>query len=312
MSRNVPPAPNLNRDVAVPNIANLAEVVNGLNRPDRRQQLKSILGSDAAVDRFITVSLHSLGGNRDLVERCTPASIMEAIRESAVLDLEPTGILGEAWLVKHGNRAILRVGYRGYLKLIRRSGFVQAVDCQLVYDNDKFSVELGTNAHVLHVPTLDTERGGYRGSYAWARLASGELIVEWMTTADIEAVKAVSETGKRGFGPWAEWWGEMARKTVLRRLAKRLPLTAHAEAAVAVDEEGDAVEAGRDMTETRRKTLTALAESTGVKVPEDWAEPTGWREASKAMISEAEASGASLDEEDKEAVEKAMNEALGK
>lgn len=292
----MPPAPRVHEPEAVPNIANLAEVVNGLNRPDRRQQLKSVLGSDSAVDRFITVSLHSLGGNRELVERCTPASIMEAIRESAVLDLEPTGILGEAWLVKHGNRAILRVGYRGYLKLIRRSGHVQAVDCQLVYDNDKFAVELGTNSHITHLPTLETERGNYRGAYAWARLKSGELIVEWMTFADIEAVKAVSETGKRGFGPWADWWGEMARKTVLRRLAKRLPLTAHAEAAVAVDEQADDIEQGRDLSDVRKETLRLLAEQTGLRAE------------SEQVIAEERAG--ELSEEDQEAVDKAMNEAL--
>ena len=42
--------------------------------------------------------------------------------------------------------------------------------------------------------------------------------------ADVEKVRASSKAGK--FGPWVEWWDEMAKKTVIRRMAKRLPSSA--------------------------------------------------------------------------------------
>lgn len=255
--QTMPQQANMNEGIKV-----LADVVNGLNRQDRRDTLRAILGNDAAVERFIAVTLHAISGNTDLYTRCTPASIIEAIREAATLDLEPTGILGEAWIVRHGNRAVLRVGYRGFLKLIRRSNSIKAMDCQVVYEHDPFDVRLGTDPGIDHRPSMG-ERGGYKGAYAWARMNTGELIIEWMTTADIEQAKAVSQSKERG--PWKDWWGEMARKTVTRRLAKRLPLATIAEHAVAIDEAADKIEENVD--EHRSKTMRLLAEATGAPLP---------------------------------------------
>lgn len=238
----------------------IKEVMDGLSRPDRTEQLHALLGSDKAVERFKTVVLHYLSGNSDVMERCTPASILEAIREAATLDLEPTGILGEAWIVRQGERAVLRVGWRGFLKLLRNSDELAAVDCQIVYEHDDFHVELGTNAHIRHIPTLETDRGEYRGAYAWARMKSGELIIEWMTTADIEEVRKVSSAKE---GPWKTWWSEMARKSPIRRISKRLPMSPRAQFAVAIDEAADKLE-NQPITPARAKTLLALAEATGL------------------------------------------------
>lgn len=251
-----------------PGIQVLAEVVQGLNRQDRRDTLQAMLGNEQAVDRFIAVALHSVSGNSDLLQRCTPASIIEAVREAASLDLEPTGILGEAWIIRHGNRAVLRVGYRGYLKLIRRSQAIKALDCQVVYEHDPFAIRFGTDPGIHHEPSLG-ERGGYKGAYAWARMNTGELIIEWMTTADIEQARAVSQA-KAG-GPWRDWWGEMARKTVIRRLAKRLPLSTIAEHAMAIDDEA---EKNDEPTEQRTQTLKLLAEATGAALPDEQPQET--------------------------------------
>lgn len=215
----------------------LRKVVAQINRPDRMEQLKSALqGTPGAVERFKTVALHALATNGNVLKDCTPESIVEAVRESAVLGLEPTGLLGEGWILPYGATAKFQPGYRGYLKLLRNSGQVAAVDCQLVYMNDEFDVRFGTDPGITHRPILvgerDTsgaliqQRGDYRGTYAWVRFKSGELVIEWMTTADVEEVKKRSPSVRANRqSPWDSDWGEMARKTVIRRLLKRLPLS---------------------------------------------------------------------------------------
>lgn len=45
-----------------------------------------------------------------------------------------------------------------------------------------------------------------------------------MSREQVEQVRAASRSKDKG--PWVEWWGEMAKKTVLRRLMKRLPTSA--------------------------------------------------------------------------------------
>jgi recombination protein RecT len=42
-----------------------------------------------------------------------------------------------------------------------------------------------------------------------------------MSVAEVRKVQNVSRS--RDSGPWTTWWDEMARKTVVRRLAKYLP-----------------------------------------------------------------------------------------
>ncbi len=54
-------------------------------------------------------------------------------------------------------------------------------------------------------------------------MKDGGVYREIMTVADVEKVRAISRA--KDSGPWTVWWDEMARKTVLRRLSKRLPMS---------------------------------------------------------------------------------------
>ena len=54
--------------------------------------------------------------------------------------------------------------------------------------------------------------------------ADGSVMAEVMNKAEIEKVRNVSRA--KGSGPWTMWWVQMARKTVMRRLSKYLPMDA--------------------------------------------------------------------------------------
>lgn len=262
-----PPVQNSNL-TAVQN--RLGEVVSLMQA--RNDQFASLLGQEHA-ERWRTVALHALAQNKNVLQNCTALSIVEAIRESATLNLQPTGLLGEGWILPYGDKAQFMPGYRGYLKLLRNSGQIKTVDCQLVYMADDFRIEFGTEPKIHHVPALYGEknddgeyladRGEYRGAYAWVRLTTGELVIEWMTWDDIEVVRRKSPSVQRGRqSPWDDFPGEMARKSVLRRLIKRLPLetmptVAHA---ATLDEEADVVEGtATDVTPSSVTRATAAA-----------------------------------------------------
>lgn len=200
------------------------------------REIKAMLRGDKhLVERFLAVVFSSLQGDADLLLNATPMSIVQAILDAADLGLEPTGLSGEAAIVRYGNHATLLPMYRGYLKRIRNSGQVTDLDCQLVYSEDDFRLELGTNSKVHHIPvileqdehgSITVERGRYRGAYAWALMPSGTYIVEWMPTLDIEYIRQTFSRATDPKSPWNTSWGEMARKTPLRRLSKRLPQAA--------------------------------------------------------------------------------------
>jgi phage RecT family recombinase len=207
-----------------------------VRRPDRYAALVGMFSGNAQMaERFLSVTLSALAANSDILERCTPLSIFEAIREAASLGLEPAGYAGEAAIIRYGDQAKLSVMWRGFLKRIRNSGEVSAVDTQTVYLRDPvFELEFGTQPNIRHVPLLfgetDAEgnllsdRGAIRGFYAWAKLTNGERLIEWMPDVEVRQVRANSPAVRRGQpSPWDNWYTEMGRKSVLRRLAKRLP-----------------------------------------------------------------------------------------
>lgn len=218
--------------------ASVEAVQSALMRDDRQQQLVALLGDSIDPDRFRAVVLNTMVRNPDL-QLASLESVLDAIRVSATLKLEPTGILGEGYILKYGSTAQFEAGYRGLMKLARRSGQVAAMDAQVVYERDPFDIQLGTEPRIDHRPTVEGDRGGYRGTYAWARLVTGELVIEWMTDADVQAVRRVSRNGSGSSSPWVNHYGEMARKTVIKRLMKRLPLGADAEYALRHEAEAE-------------------------------------------------------------------------
>ncbi len=191
-------------------------------------------GDKALRDRFLAVVFSALAKNPDVLQNCTPISIVQSVKDAASLGLDATGLTGEGAIIRYGDSAQFQPMWRGYVKRIRNSGKVVDIDCQIVFMNDSFNLELGTNPSVWHKPILVgevdddgaqvTQRGDYRGCYAWALMPSGKYIIEYLTTADINAVRdRYSQAAKRAGSPWDTAWTEMARKTVIKRLAKRLP-----------------------------------------------------------------------------------------
>jgi recombination protein RecT len=110
----------------------------------------------------------------------------------------------------------------GILKKVRNSGELLSISAYVAYTNDVFEYTLGDDEHIKHIPDLD-DRGKPRLVYAIAKTKDGGIYREVMTVSEIEKVRNVSRA--KNAGPWKDWWDEMARKTVLRRLAKRLPMS---------------------------------------------------------------------------------------
>jgi phage RecT family recombinase len=283
MSPSAGPPPVQNRALTT-TTAKLDDVVKSLEK--RNDQFLDLLGKDN-VARWKAVALHALAQNKNVLRDCTALSIVEAIRESAALGLSPTGLLGEGWILPYKDQARFMPGYRGYLKLLRNSGQIRIADAQIVYMEDDFAVQLGTDPKIHHVPILYGEkneagdyladRGDFRGAYAWVRLTSGETMIEWMTFDDLMKVRAHSPSANRGEGPWITDPGEMMRKTPIRRIVKRLPLESMplVARAATLDEEGDIIEGEATEVPVSAARATAAAYALGRGANGDDSEPQG-------------------------------------
>ena len=105
----------------------------------------------------------------------------------------------------------------------------------MVYKADAFDYELGDEERIKHKPHLGEERGAPVAVYAIARTKDGAVYREVMSVGEVEKIRRASKAANAG--PWVDHWGEMARKTVIKRLAKRLPSSADLDQVIASDNE---------------------------------------------------------------------------
>lgn len=165
--------------------------------------------------------------------RCTPESFLGALMTASQLGLEP-GPLGEAYLVPYGNTVTFIPGYRGLVKLAFQSGRMESIAAHVVYEADEFTYQLGLSQVLEHKPALTDDRGKPVAVYAVARFKDGGHAFEVMGISQVEAIRARSKAGRSG--PWVTDWDAMARKTVVKQLAKWLPLSPEFADAAARDE----------------------------------------------------------------------------
>jgi recombination protein RecT len=184
-------------------------------------EFKAALPAHVSVEKFSRVAMTAIQ-NTPALANADRRSLFGAFVRLAQDGLLPDG--REAAVVMFGNKAQAMPMIAGILKKVRQSGEIASVDCHVVHANDSFQYRPGLDEQPVFEPDWFGDRGEPIGAYAIARTKDGEIIPpEIMNREQIEQVRKVSRAANNG--PWVAWWSEMARKTVLRRLSKRLPMS---------------------------------------------------------------------------------------
>lgn len=226
-----------------------------LNDPKIKSQMALALPRHVTADRLARIALTEVRKVPKLGQ-CDQTSFLGAIMQCAALGLEPGGALGHCYLIPFENRRQNRtevqfiVGYRGMLDLARRSGQIISLEARTVHEKDQFEVELGLDSKIVHKPNWNVaDRGAVTFVYAVAKLKDGGVQFEVMGRMELESIRDKSQgysTAKRYAkdgainSPWATHFEEMAKKTVIRRLFKYLPVSIEIQQAVGLDEQAEA------------------------------------------------------------------------
>jgi recombination protein RecT len=188
-------------------------------------EFQAALPPQINVEKFIRTTLTAVQMQPELLQ-ADRRSLLGSCMKAAQDGLLPDG--REAALVIFRSKEGPKVQYMpmigGVLKKIRNSGELASISAQVAYSADLFEYELGDEEKITHKPFLGGDRGEPIAVYAVAKTKDGAIYREVMSVSDVEKVRASSRAGK--FGPWVDWWDEMAKKTVIRRMAKRLPSSA--------------------------------------------------------------------------------------
>lgn len=208
-------------------------------------------------------------------------SFCDAVLSAIGLGLSFQPTLGHCYLIPRRVGGVWKVcfqlGYRGLLDLARRSGKVLMAQAEIVYPGDIFRVSYGTERKIEHIPDAWGEGRTYvnaLGAYATATLVGGVVDFDVLSKADIERARAVSRSEK---GPWKDWPEEMAKKTALRRLLKRLGLSVEMASLIERDDADNRAEEGPPVPPSMRPSLMALGDGGGSHVdqPFDPRDPEG-------------------------------------
>ena len=206
-----------------------AEFRADFNKMDR--EIGAALPPHIPVERFMRVVLTAVNGNSDLL-KADRKSLFASAMKAAQDGLLPDGRDGA--LVTYGNQVQWMPMIGGILKKVRNSGELLSIGAHVAYENDRFTYVLGDEEKIEHEPAF-ANRGKPRLVYAIAKTKDGGIYREVMTVEEVEKVRNVSKA--KNAGPWTQWWDEMAKKTVLRRLAKRLPMSSDLDDLIRRDDE---------------------------------------------------------------------------
>lgn len=222
----------------------LVEFKNNLKRLADGGEL--VLPSNVSQEAFKNAAIVAVQDNPKIL-RCDQGSVFKSIRRLAAAGLVPDG--KEAALVPFKTKvdgSYVEVCQAmpmvfGLIKTARNSGEVRDIRAHIVYEKEmeegRFEYVVGDEERLTHRPILWGDRGEMRAVYAIAVLRDGSVIREFLTDEDVDKIRRSSanqriyEKGKRPttsdtpLGIWADWSVEMWKKSAIRRLCKRLPLS---------------------------------------------------------------------------------------
>lgn len=203
-----------------------------------------------------------------------PRSFVAACVEAAQLQMKPDSVLGDCYLIPRRDKESgltlvnFQLGYRGAIKIVRRSGEVGDISPEVAYENDEFNVQYGTDRLITHRPWFvlgKSEPGKVIAAYNVAELKDGRKSFRVVTRDKL--LEAAERSGdprdKKWSNVWMNHFDEMAMKTAIWRHTKRLPVQDDAARILARDELRDSgmidddmkemIERIKDMTHTTKR-----------------------------------------------------------
>lgn len=201
----------------------------------RQKQINSLLGDKKKADKFLATAVSV--ANDYKLSKCNHNSIIDACVNVAQMGLDLSPVLSHAYIVPFKNSVQLIVSARGYTAMLARTGW--KVKTYIVNECDDFEYKIDGFEEIVHFKKdLDSEEDTFKYAVALAESPDGTLYVEVMNAKQINKHRLVSsnQNGAKPSGVWAEWFDEMALKTVIKKLVKKLPIGEDISSALEVDD----------------------------------------------------------------------------
>lgn len=198
------------------------------------KSIQSLVPAHVKPERLARIGINAATRTPKLFE-CAPETLIGAIVNCAALGLEPN-LIGHAYILPFYNgktkryEAQFQIGYKGAIDLARRSGELDQLYAHEVYEGDDFNYSYGLRKDLQHTPNGEDDPAKITHVYAVYHLKDGGFDFVVMTRNQIEKhrdrfSKSKDRNSGNVYGPWADHFTEMAKKTVIIKLLKTAPLS---------------------------------------------------------------------------------------
>ena len=186
---------------------------------------KAALPADFNIPRFVQNSIALLNGNdtlADFAKKHGTAQIKQGLLRGAYLGLD--ALNSEMYLVPYGSQLNFMPSYKGMTKLAQKYSTrpIKSIYAKVVRDGDTFEEVIERGEPSINFKAVPFNSKPIIGVFAVCQYADGGLIYEVMSREDVEQCRKSSKA--KNSPAWNNFWSEMAKKTVLRRLAKSISI----------------------------------------------------------------------------------------
>lgn len=196
----------------------------------RKNQIMVTLPKFVRPERFERMLRTAYFEGASYLSKCSPVSFINSVSAAAEMGLEIGKTLGHAYLVPFKGQVTLIIGYRGFIFLASRAGILKTAEAHAVYRGEQFQYYMQNGVwQTMHNPTGAPSKkdADITHVYGILKLVNGGDKFEAMERSQIEEIRHKAPSGNSP--AWLNTWGEMAKKTVLRRMFKTVPVDAEAE-----------------------------------------------------------------------------------
>lgn len=194
------------------------------------KQFKALLPKHTPTKRFMRLAIMAAEANPKVLE--DRDAFVNAVKLAAQDGLNLDG--RDAALVPFKGKAKYMPMVAGIIKRARNSGEISSVTPAIVYENDDFQIDYA-KAEPLTFKPCTGDRGEPIGACCVVWYRHGGMEFEWMPKGEIMLVKGCSK--QKESLQWTTFWTEGWKKSVIRRLFKRIPMSSELDRVITSDDE---------------------------------------------------------------------------
>lgn len=192
---------------------------------------KAALPANFNIERFVQNSVALLNGNDSLInfaKQNGTAQIKQGLLRAAYQGLD--AMSGEVYLIPYGKMLNFMPSYKGMAKMVRRYSQRKVKDLysKVVREGDVFEETIVNGHPSINFTAKPFNNGEVIGVFAVCLFEDGGMIYETMSKEEVETCRRKSKASNTG--AWKDFWTEMAKKSVIRRLCKNFTINMDSEA----------------------------------------------------------------------------------